>query len=290
MSRKILKELLFCMMAFIFGTVSFMTASAADNDSISLSDLKQIVILNDNDLFNNMKELVPGDKVSNDVTITNNSNQEVTFYMYAEVKDSHKNIVLANKKYNNSLLSLLQLQLSLSGNVFYNGPVSGNPADARSGQIISGSLVLDKSKSLYGITLCKLAAKSSTTLKIDLAAPGPELGNDYQDTFTAVDWVFTCSGVDQPDQVDVKPNDDNPKTTASPSPSPEKKNGDTTDNNDNNTTNTTDTTSTNQTTSTSSLPKTGSVISYLGEAVIIMAILVIGLCVIDFRRKHKLTK
>lgn len=283
MNRKILKTLLACVMAFIFGTTYFVTAAAATNDSVTLADLKQITVLDDDDLFSNMKELLPGDQVSNDVTITNNSDQEVTFYMYAEVKDSHKNIAMSDKTYSATLLSMLQLQLTMGGNVFYNGPLSGNPTDARSGQLVNGSLVLDKSKSLYGITLCKLPAKSSATLKIDLSVPGIEMDNDFQKTFTAVDWVFICNGTDI-NNIDVKP-DDSTKTTTSPAPT--KKTATNTNSTNDNTPNNTTYTATTSTNS-GTLPKTGSVVSYLAEALGILGVLVIGLCIIDAKRKKKM--
>lgn len=180
-----------------FVAMSGMTALAAD-DAVSVSgtgkyaETTKVKVTQDEDLFSNMKNLMPGAHVTNTVTVSNQSDRQVTLYMKAyPVFDSEdgslakggyqgKSTASAQDKvFENKLLDLMQMKLVLDQNVIYDGSASA-----------SGTDFADEAK---GICLGSFPSGSKSALTIELTVPG-ELDNSYASTFDVVDWVFYAEG------------------------------------------------------------------------------------------------
>lgn len=147
----------------------------------------------DRDLFSNMKGLMPGDVRSNSVSINNNSSQALVFYLkaypnyeavngdtHSAVRDGNK-VTVDNKEFNDELLALIGMKITLDGKLIFDGKADGSP---------------DLTEGAYGISLGEIPAKASKNLVVEITLPGPEMNNQFMDAFTAVDWVFIAEGKD----------------------------------------------------------------------------------------------
>lgn len=153
----------------------------------------------DNDLFSNMKGLMPGDEVSNTISINNNSSRRVTFYLKAscDYKASGKDAVNGNGKvvtvdgkiFHEDLLDLIDMTISADNTVIYSGKASGKTMDGQDSELITSN---------YGIKIGDVAAKASAQLTVTIKLPGAEMTNEYMDAFGAVDWMFIVEGSNSP--------------------------------------------------------------------------------------------
>ena len=145
----------------------------------------------DRDLFSNMKDLMPGDVRSNTVSINNNSSQELTFYLkaypdyvavngdaHSAVRDGNK-VTFDDKNFHDELLTLIGMKITFDGQVIFDGKADGSPT------LTEGA---------YGVSLGTVPAGTSKKLVVEITLPGPEMDNEFMDTFTAVDWVFVAEG------------------------------------------------------------------------------------------------
>lgn len=88
MKRNLLKRIMAGFWAAAFVGMSSMTALAADSVDVNGSgryagDTDVVVGYQDKDLFTNMKELMPGDTIDNQVALSNKSSRAVTIYLKA---------------------------------------------------------------------------------------------------------------------------------------------------------------------------------------------------------------
>lgn len=152
----------------------------------------------DNNLFAGMKELMPGAMVKNTVNIRNNSSQSLTFYVkaypdYTAVGDGASRdggpvVTEAGKTFMDGLLDMIKMNITTEGGIYLYGNAGFTmPASAKGTEFETND---------YGITIGAVPAKSSRTLTITIKLPGPEMGNEYADTFDAVDWVFYVEGTE----------------------------------------------------------------------------------------------
>lgn len=190
MKSKYRKRWLHKILVFLLMLTNSLQVFAAEDRVEFIDQTKQIEVKDDNDLFSGMKELVPGSKETTTIHLSNTSSNKITYYLYAKETESPQSLQLS-KEYNSDLLALLQITVKTGNQVIYQGPLSGNPKDAKEGQITNGSMLLSESKNLYGIELGTLKGKESKDLTVELSIPR-ELGNEYQQTFTTIDWVFTA--------------------------------------------------------------------------------------------------
>lgn len=175
--------------------------AASDADSVEYNSRYDFTIGADRDLFSNMKELMPGAQVSNTISIQNNSNSSVTFYLKAEpdyeavagnihaAKNSQNGSVVTidDKKFVEGMLEKLQLTVVYDGKTIYEGPASGT-TNSLSGGNLGG-------EGAYGYKLGAVNGKTTKKLTVTLNVPGAEFGNEYQNAFTAVDWIFYAEGI-----------------------------------------------------------------------------------------------
>lgn len=193
--------------------MSSITALAADTVDVNGSgsyanDTSVAVGYQDRDLFSNMKELVPGDDIDNQVTIANKSSRPVSIYMKAYSEFTSEDGITAvrddstasaeGKTFRGDVLDQIQMTLTLGDRILYVGSADGENPEAGYEAMTAGD---------YGIKLGDFAAGQQESLKISLHLPGPVFDNSFADKFDAVDWVFCVEGTTPPvDPVDPGPN------------------------------------------------------------------------------------
>lgn len=162
---------------------------AANNSLEYDGESNQLIIGEDKEYFDSMKEMLPGDTREESFTITNNSDHVVTYYMYAKVPKEEEVEATGGKSVMQGLLKEGQLTLTFdhAQTPFYNGPISGDPADGA----IEGTVLIKTDDVQYGITLCMLKSKETAAVKIKVSLP-KTLGNEYMDGYSQVDWKFAC--------------------------------------------------------------------------------------------------
>lgn len=195
--RKIqLKRMMAGLLAAAFVAMSSMTALAADAVTVSgtgkYKESTDVKVTQDKDLFSNMKNLMPGDHVTNTVTVGNQSSRLVTLYMKAYPVFGSEDDILAKggyqenstasaegKTFEETLLDMADMTLSLDGTVIYDGKASS-----------VGTGLADAEK---GICLGHFPSGTEKTLTIELSLP-ITLDNSYVNSFDVVDWIFYAEG------------------------------------------------------------------------------------------------
>ena len=210
MTKQQLKRIAAGFWAAAFVAMSSMTALAADAVEITGSgsgadDTKVVVGYQDKDLFSNMKELMPGDQISNTVAMANLSSRPVTLYMKAysefESADGGKTAFrkrtetsaaeefsvaeAEGKTFRGDILDHAVMTLMLGEKTIYKGTADGSRPE-------TGYPALTNDDG--GICLGSFAAGQRETLTITLKLPGAEFDNSYADSFDAVDWIFYAEG------------------------------------------------------------------------------------------------
>lgn len=187
--KRIAASLMLCSLLMTFGIVN---ASAFESSVVYEGDAKKVVILPDDDMFQNFKGLMPGSTGDQAIQLRNNGGETIRVYMYAEsVEESafenHTQYVI-----NQELLSEMSIQVRLTANgnapvLLYDGPLSGKPAE-------DGSTTGDLTKDILLATMM-----ANTQAQIDVKLQVPEtLDNRYQNALAKVRWVFYVEGRDRP--------------------------------------------------------------------------------------------
>lgn len=200
MKKNLLKRIMAGFWAATFVGVLSMTALAADSVDVNGSgryadDTKAVVGYQDKDLFSNMKDLMPGDTVENQVSLSNNSGRAVTIYLkpYADFKSADgitavrdKSVASADSKtFRDDILDQIEMTLKLDDKIIYEGSADGVKPKA------GYETVSDEN---YGMNLGSFAAGSKKNMVITLKLPGPTFDNSFADKFDAVDWIFCVEG------------------------------------------------------------------------------------------------
>ena len=200
MKRNLLKRIMAGFWAAAFVGMSSMTALAADSVDVNGSgryagDTDVVVGYQDKDLFTNMKELMPGDTIDNQVALSNKSSRAVTIYLkaYADFTSADGTTAVRDKStasadgktFRNDILDQIEMTLKLDDKVIYEGSADGVKPKAGYESMTAGN---------YGIALGSFAAGTQKNMVITLKLPGPTFDNDFIDTFDAVDWVFCVEG------------------------------------------------------------------------------------------------
>ena len=195
-------------------------AETSDNKVILIDKTQKLQVLEDKDLFDDMKECMPGDTRTETVQIDNNLNQKATFYLYATVDSTQENDKLvAQANYAAELMKLIHLTVldKTNNKIIYKGPATGNPLDKVGDQEIVGSMVKNvDGNGAYGVLLGDIAEKTSIMLEVTIVIPGAGIDNRFQDSFGYVKWVFSCEGSDTTPTEPVTPTPTNPPVTPTP--------------------------------------------------------------------------
>lgn len=199
-------------------------AETTDNKVILIDKAQKLQILEDKDLFDNMKNIMPGDTRAETVLIENKVNESVTFYLYSTVDSLELDNpeIMAGKNYMTELMKQVHLSVynKTTSRFIYKGPATGNPADKIGNQEIYGSMVQNADgNGGYGVLLGTLLGNSSMELEVTITLPGASMDNSYQDSFGYVNWVFASVG-DEPTPTDIPTQTPTPtdKPTQTPTP------------------------------------------------------------------------
>ena len=127
-----------------------------------------------NDLFLNMKGMMPGDEASNSVTLSNRASNTADFYLKAEAVSNQSALA-------KGLLEEITVTVSHGGRTIYSGPASGDP-----------DMYPNVESSLETvIPIGAITSGGNSTLQITATVP-TSLGNTYQNVRAEVNWVFYC--------------------------------------------------------------------------------------------------
>lgn len=200
MKRDKIKRLVAGFCTLVVMTVGSTTALAADTVDVegsgrAASATSVVVGYQDKDLFSNMKDLMPGDTISNQVMFANNSQRSVTIYMkaYSEFTSADGQTAVRDtstasadgKTFRGDILDQIHMTLTLGDQVVYAGSADGNVPDAGYEAMTAGD---------YGINLGSFSSGEQQAMTVELTLPGPTFDNSFENKFDAVDWVFCVEG------------------------------------------------------------------------------------------------
>ena len=141
------------------------------------------------DLFDGFKDAMPGDTLTETITVTNDSADcdYVKLYVRAEAHDEEENPLTESVSAAGETVSSMTDFLSQLHMKVYNGEdlifnASPDELDGMAQNVLLGSF--DKGE--------------STTLTVELSVP-VELSNEYASRVGEVDWVFTAESFDNPE-------------------------------------------------------------------------------------------
>ena len=160
------------------------------------------------DLFSNMKGLMPGDTIENNVVITNNSSQTVSFYFRVRPGDIHEieagsedAAAIEGKNYQSDLLDIISMEIWREDNLLYRGSASGSQNPGDRGEVI---------------TLGSVESGKALNLHIEVKLPGEEMTNEFASSFSKIDWQFIAEGTDGGNNGDNGSTGGNDNTGGSP--------------------------------------------------------------------------
>lgn len=216
--KKLFKTIASLSMAITLLLGMSLTAFAADSSITYEGGAEKYVFLpgsgyTDTDLFNNFKDVMPGDNLNQEITVKNNSGDcdRVKIYMRAVAHDENGNPLTYSETYENvdgkdqaniagqrdetvatmqDFLHQLDLQVVNTANskVIFQGT-----AEELDG--LSENILLGEFKKGDEITLV-------ATLSVPI-----EMGNEYANRVGEVDWVFVAEEINDPEPEGVKTGD-----------------------------------------------------------------------------------
>ena len=128
--------------------------------------------VNGGDLFHNFKNMVPGESVSQLISVTNNSKEDVELFLWAEPDDVNLDSRQKELLEKYSVLTIADDK----GEILYEGALLPEDIESR----LHTSLGLFSSRETKNLYL---------SLKI-----APEIGNDFQNLNTSLDWGLKAMG------------------------------------------------------------------------------------------------
>ena len=190
MKRKILKALSSLFMAVVLMAGPAVPAQAGDTSVRYDGGAEKFVFLPGNDssstdLFDNFKNVMPGDVVTQQITVTNNKEKvsKVKIYLRAETHTDDESALgqdvqnaLPDSVSMKDFLSRLSLKVKNGDTVIY---------EASADQL--GGLQ-------ENVLLGTFRQGEGTTLTVELSVPA-DLGNEYANRIGEVDWVFTAEEI-----------------------------------------------------------------------------------------------
>lgn len=208
MKLKNIAKQCFSLLLALMLLMSLTVTAFAAGSSVTFEDGKLIAfepgsVYTDTDLFDNFKGVMPGDTLSEEVTIRNKSNDcdyikvylravlhdetgnPISEKVLAELRSDERRGAASELEYMHDFLSQLSMTVQSDGKVIY----SASPDE-----------LAGLSENVY---LGSLRKGESRKLDVQLHVP-IEMGNEYANRIGEVDWVFVVEGFDDP----VDPPDD----------------------------------------------------------------------------------
>lgn len=171
------------------------------------------------DLFDNFKNVMPGDKVTESITITNKASDcdYVKVYLRAIAHDEAGNPLTYDEAFeaadgkdqtgvagqrDETVVTMADFLAQLSMKVYQGEEVLFEASPDELGGLSEN------------VFLGELRQGETTTLTVELAVP-IELGNEYASRVGEVDWVFTVETFDDPEEEPEEPEDSQPDKPSS---------------------------------------------------------------------------
>ena len=171
------------------------------------------------DLFDNFKNVMPGDKVTESITITNKASDcdYVKVYLRAIAHDEESNPLTYDEAFeaadgkdqtgvagqrDETVVTMADFLAQLSMKVYQGEEVLFEASPDELGGLSEN------------VFLGELRQGETTTLTVELAVP-IELGNEYASRVGEVDWVFTVETFDDPEEEPEEPEDSQPDKPSS---------------------------------------------------------------------------
>lgn len=202
------------LLILLFLSYSAMSYAAA---AVTFADNKLLVFspgsaYTDSDLFQNFKGVMPGDKLTEEITIENKNNgfDYIKVYLRAIVHDVDDNPLSQNVTASGETVASMQdflgklsMKVKKGTDVLFNA--SPDQLNGLAANVLLGTL------------------RRGESLKLDVVLTVPiELGNKYANRVGEVDWVFTVEGFNDPVPTDTteptEPPTDESEITKPPSP------------------------------------------------------------------------
>ena len=159
------------------------------------------------DLFDNFKDVMPGDKLTENITIKNKaaSCDYIKLYMRAEAHDENGNPLTYSESFENAdgkdqanidgqrdetVVTMQDFLSQLTMRIYNGNQLIYNTSPDEAGALVNNVL------------LGKLEKNASLNLKVELDVP-IELGNEYANRVGEVDWVFVFEEHNNPSTPDV---------------------------------------------------------------------------------------
>lgn len=135
------------------------------------------------DLFYNFKNLLPGETVSQTITVTNSYTESMEIFLRAE--EIEQSLAQGQEELVERLLKeyAVILVTDEDGQVVYYGPIWGNLDSAGSNPVTMTN----------DVSLGTFAPGETKTLNVQVQID-PEMGNEYQDLWGLIRWVWTAQG------------------------------------------------------------------------------------------------
>lgn len=167
------------------------------------------------DLFDNFKNVMPGDSLTQNISVVNNATDAdyIDLYMRIETHDQEGEPV--NYADEETSVTMMDFLSHLNMTIYQNDRVIYESTADQPAQLTDNTYLLRVSK------------QQSANLRVEVNVP-IELGNEYMDRVGAVDWIFTAEGKDRPQtpvtpdkpSEPVKPNRPQTPTTSDKKKSP----------------------------------------------------------------------
>ncbi|MEA4920928.1 MAG: hypothetical protein VB078_08415 [Clostridiaceae bacterium] len=165
---------------------------------------REFTFSDDDDLFDNFKNMVPGDTVTQQIRVTSQASGKYDIYLYAQVPNSPGEVT-PMRLYNINVTELLDYITVTDKN--------GNVLELRS----AGA-------GTDGVKIGRFSSGTEDVLTVTVELP-VSLGNEYQDAKAYINWIFYAqeyieSEPDPDPDPDPEPNPD-PEPEPEPEPDPE---------------------------------------------------------------------
>ncbi|WP_040196234.1 LPXTG cell wall anchor domain-containing protein [Candidatus Soleaferrea massiliensis] len=183
--------------------------SAQNSSNVSYEGrAKSFVFLPSDDLFQNFKTVVPGDRKVQEINLQNGGRETIRMYLCAQKVGRDQFTTDQQFEISNELIDVMGLKLVLTTvdgkeKLIYSGPASGVPSGAADE---TGTMEKNINLGTY-----RPGAKAKITAYLYIPT---WLDNRYQRAVSKIDWIFSCI---IPDEVEI-PDEETP---LGPPPKPE---------------------------------------------------------------------
>lgn len=202
-------KIIACLLALCTLVSTLSVMSFADSPSVIYTGKENVFVFeDDDDLFDGFKGLMPGDTVTQYITVKNTSNESdyVNIYMRAELHDDAENPMSEDvAEQMGTLASMHDFLSQLSMRVF----IDNGDSDPNNDDMIYAASPNELDGLQNNVLIGAFEQDEEATLRVELDIP-TSLGNEYQHAMGEVDWVFTVEDLtkdDSGDDDDDKPGD-----------------------------------------------------------------------------------